>query len=416
MVEKNRSVEYSVDTALTESTPPLTKSQAIAEAHRCLNCFDAPCTQVCPTHIDVPKFIGKIATGNLRGSAITILDSNLLGATCARVCPVQELCEGACVLGADHQPIQIGRLQRYAMDSFDGRVTVQPKKHIGRVAVVGAGPAGLSCAGELARKGIDVTLYEKNALPGGLSTFGIVSLREPVKIAIEEAKIIEDLGVEIRLNSQADWQLLAEEYDAVFLAIGNGIPKQLEIPDERFVIEGLDFIEKSKLFPLDIQVGSKVVVIGGGNTAVDCAMIAAKLGAETVTVVYRRDEQSLSAYEHELATVRKLGVRFEFNCKPVRFLVSDEKISGLECARDQESLMIEADQVIRAIGQDRRPVSLQTLNGFIVVDSNLRTSHSKVFAGGDCIRAKGAASTVMAVQDGKLAAQSIHMMLETHRG
>ena len=184
---------------LAEQLPPLSANAASVEADRCLYCYDAPCTHACPTHIDIPRFIKKIASDNLRGSAETIFASNLLGATCARVCPVQELCEGACVLGADHKPISIGRLQRYAMDfARDHRIYPSVKAApTGRsIAVIGAGPAGLSCAGELAKRGHAVTIFEKRSLPGGLSTYGIIALREPVDVAIGEARMIEALGVE----------------------------------------------------------------------------------------------------------------------------------------------------------------------------------------------------------------------------
>ena len=192
--------------ALDELLPPLTRNQAALEAARCLMCYDAPCTHACPTHIDIPKFIKKIATGNLRGSARTILKSNLLGASCSRVCPVQELCEGACVLGTEHKPIAIGRLQRYAMDFAYGKGMdlFQPAKATGkRVAVIGAGPAGLSCAGELAKRGHSVTLYEKRELAGGLSTYGIIGLREPVEVALAEVTMIAKVGLklETRRNS-----------------------------------------------------------------------------------------------------------------------------------------------------------------------------------------------------------------------
>ena len=187
--------------ALAEQLPPLTANEASIETDRCLYCYDAPCTHACPTHIDIPRFIKKIASHNLRGSAETIFASNLLGATCARVCPVQELCEGACVLGAEHKPIAIGRLQRYAMDYARERKSYPVVKAgpTGRsIAIIGAGPAGLSCAGELALLGHAVTIFEKRDLPGGLSTYGIIALREPVEIAIEEARMIQGLGVEIR--------------------------------------------------------------------------------------------------------------------------------------------------------------------------------------------------------------------------
>src|SRR5271157_4840584 len=191
--------------ALAEQLPPLTPNAAAVEADRCLFCYDAPCTHACPTHINIPRFIKKISTGNLRGSAATIFASNLLGATCARVCPVQELCEGACVLRSEHKPIAIGRLQRYTMDYAYGKAIdlFQPAKATGKnVAIIGAGPAGLSCAGELAKRGYGVTLFERRNLAGGLSTYGIIGLREPVEVALAEVAMLSKLGLRIETGKE----------------------------------------------------------------------------------------------------------------------------------------------------------------------------------------------------------------------
>src|SRR5690554_1317556 len=208
----------------SEIKPPMTYREATLEANRCLYCFDAPCVQACPTHIDIPLFIRQISTDNATGSAITILESNLLGATCARVCPVEELCEGACVMGAHYKPIEIGRLQRYATDHLfeQGTIPFTPQQANGRrVAVIGAGPAGLSCAGQLALEGFDVTIYEKNELPGGLSTYGIVVMREPVRVSLKEVEFIRSLGVEIKSGVEVGVDIpvdrLLAENDAVFL-------------------------------------------------------------------------------------------------------------------------------------------------------------------------------------------------------
>src|SRR5579859_6583293 len=261
-------VHAGAEEALAELLPPLNAHAAAVEADRCLYCYDAPCTHACPTHIDVPRFIKKIATGNLRGSAETILASNLLGATCARVCPVQELCEGACVLGADHKPISIGRLQRYAMDyarehGVYPAVKAAPTHRV--IAVVGSGPAGLSCAGELAKRGHAVTIFEKRDLPGGLSTYGIIGLREPREIAIEEAHSIERLGVEIRTGVEFGRDLtlaqLQKEFDAVVLTAGLGRTPALGIPGEEGMTDGLEFIEESKRAPEDMHIGRDVIII-----------------------------------------------------------------------------------------------------------------------------------------------------------
>ncbi len=257
---------------LSEYLPPLTDHEALVEAHRCLYCYDAPCTHACPTHIDIPKFIKKIASGNLVGSARTILEANLMGATCARVCPVEELCEGACVLGAEHRPIAIGRLQRYATDYVyeRGMDVFKPGLPTGKkVAVIGAGPAGLTCAGELAKLGHSVTVFEKRELAGGLSTYGIIGLREPVEVALAEVEMVRRLGVEIKtqmeLGRNLSWEELRTQFDAVFLSIGLGAVPTLGIPGEEQVVDGLEFIEAAKLNPHQLRVGTQVAVIGAGN-------------------------------------------------------------------------------------------------------------------------------------------------------
>ena len=424
---------------LGELLPPLTKNEAAIEAARCLMCYDAPCTHACPTHIDIPKFIKKIGTENLRGSARTILESNLLGATCARVCPVQELCEGACVLGSEHKPIAIGRLQRHAMDSVDGRQTelFRPAKATGRkVAVIGAGPAGLSCAGELAKRGHSVTLFEKREMAGGLSTYGIIGLREPVRVALAEVEMIEKLGVKVETGKELgiDFALadLQEKFGAVFLCVGLGMTPMLGIPDEEQIIDGLAYIEQSKADATKLVVGNNVVVIGAGNTAIDCATIAKRLGASNVTMVYRRTENEMTAYAHEYDFIKREGVSFSFLTQPARVLVENGSVSGLECVRMSlgaadasgrpapkpvagSEFIVAADQVVRAIGQEKPSLAaqlkLKTEKGFIQVNTDFETNLRGVYAGGDCIRARGAASTVMAVQDGKRAAQAIHQRL-----
>ncbi len=425
---------------LAEALPSLSPHEALVEANRCLFCYDAPCTQACPTHIDIPRFVKKIATENLIGSARTIFESNLLGATCARVCPVQELCEGACVLGKDHKPISIGRLQRYSMDYVYQRglsvIKVAPKT--GRtVAVVGSGPAGLSCAGELARRGHEVTVFEKRPLAGGLSTYGIIALREPMEASLEEVRMIERLGVRVQSGLELGGNLslddLRSHFDAVFLGVGLGATPAMGIPGEEWIVDGLEYIEQSKLNSAGMTIGRNVVVIGAGNTAIDCATIARRLGALTVTMVYRRSEREVSAYPHERDFIRREGVEFRFLTQPVRVLTKDGQVSGLGCiamklgmpdssgrrasepAGDGVEFVIPADQVVKAVGQDKpslaRTLGLAVERGYIQVNAEFETSIPGVFAGGDCVRSKNAASTVMAVQDGKLAAAAIHLRL-----
>jgi glutamate synthase (NADPH/NADH) small chain len=425
--------------ALAEQLPPLTPHEAAVESDRCLYCYDAPCTHACPTHIDIPRFIKKIATNNLKGSAATIFASNLLGATCARVCPVQELCEGACVLGPEHNPIAIGRLQRFAMDRAreSGAYPVVKAPPTGRkIAVIGAGPAGLSCAGELAKLGHSVTIFEKRELPGGLSTYGIIALREPVDVALDEARLITGLGVTIKTGIEFGANLsiaeLQGEFDSVVLSVGLGRTPELGIEGEAAIFDGLEFIEGSKTGEDVLRVGRKVIVIGAGNTAVDCATIARRLGAERVTMVYRRTDREMTCYEHEYDFALKEGIEFRFLSQPSRVVVEEGQPTGLECLRVElgapdasgrpapvpvagSEFVLEADQIVKAVGQNRPNLAvmlgLDTKKGFIAVDESFRTSIDGVFAIGDCIRAYGAASTVMAVQDGKLAAAEIHREL-----
>ena len=405
-------------------------------------CYDAPCTHACPTHIDIPKFIKKIHSANLKGSARTILESNLLGATCSRVCPVQQLCEGACVLGAEHKPIAIGRLQRHAMDYAYAKNTQMFKAApaTGRkIAVIGAGPAGLSCAGELAKRGHEVTLFERRDLGGGLSTYGIIVLREPIDVALAEVKMIEQLGVKIEIGRELGVNLshedLRKNFDAVFLSVGLGLTPSLGIPGEEHILDGLEYIEQSKLDTPSVPIGREVVVIGAGNTAIDCATIAKRLGADRVTMVYRRSENEMTAYPHEYDFIKREGVGFYFLAQPVRVYFENGQVRALECARVSlgtkdasgrpspqpvagSEFRIAADQIIKAIGQQKpslaEKLDLKTTKGFIAVDPHFETSVPGIYAGGDCIRARGAASTVMAVQDGKLAAQTIHERLTVH--
>jgi dihydropyrimidine dehydrogenase (NAD+) subunit PreT len=422
---------------LAEQLPPLSAQEALVEANRCLFCYDAPCTHACPTHIDIPRFIKKISTDNLIGSARTILEANLLGATCARVCPVQELCEGACVLGSEHKPIMIGRLQRYAMD-HRGDGVLQKAPPSGRnVAVVGSGPAGLSCAGELARRGHSVTLFEKRSLAGGLSTYGIIALREPIEASLDEVRMIERMGVRIETGMELAANLKLEDlrtrFDAVFLGPGLGATQVMGISGEELILDGLEYIEQSKVNPAGMTIGRDVVVIGAGNTAIDCATVAKRLGADQVTMVYRRSEHEMSAYPHEYDFVKTEGVGFRFLAQPVRVLSDGGRVTGLVCVpmelgpadssgrrstqrSGEGEFVIPTDQVVKAVGQQKpslaQALGLAVDRGFIKVNADLETSIPGVFAGGDCVRVKNAASTVMAVQDGKLAAAAIDVRLK----
>jgi len=439
-----------LQTRFTELKPPMSKNEARTEANRCLYCFDAPCIKACPTSIDVPTFIRKISTDNVLGSAKTILEANLMGATCSRVCPVEELCEGACVLNAENEkPIEIGRLQRYATDYLYER-DIQPfdlaEKNGKKVAVIGAGPAGLTCAGELAKLGYDATVFEKNDLPGGLSTYGIVVMREPIRVALEEVEFVEKLGVEVKTNSEVGADIstdaLLNDYDAVFIGAGMGKVPNLCIPGEDLegVTEALSFIAETKLAEKEgleqlrnLPIGKHVAVIGAGNTGIDAATIAKRLGAERVTIVYRRTDLEMPAYTFEYDFIKNERVEFRFLTQPIEILGENGKVVGLKCIRmelgeagadgrrrpeptEGSEWVLKCDHVIKAIGQEKlrglhEAFGLETEKGYIKTDEQLRTSNSKIFAGGDCIRLEGEAMTVTAAEDGKIAARSIHQWL-----
>lgn len=423
--------------AFSEYLPPLTDHEALVEANRCLYCYDAPCIQACPTHIDIPSFIKKIATENLRGSARVILESNFLGGTCARVCPVQELCEGACVLGKEHNPIEIGRLQRYSTDHLakKGIDLFKAGPATGKkIAVVGSGPAGISCAAELAKQGHAVTLLERRDLGGGLSTYGILVLREPVEVALAEVETLKRLGVQVQtgveLGKDVSLEALERDYDAVFLAIGLGAVPQMGISGEEFLIDGIDYIEQSKMQAHTLERGQNVLVVGAGNTAIDAATIAKRLGSTHVTLIYRRTPLEMTAYEHEFQFAKNEGIEYRFLTQPTKVISENGKVTGLECLKMElgqadssgraapvalvgSNFVIPADLIIKAIGQEKpslaQQYALELDKGYIKVNEDMQTSRQKVFAGGDCIRARGSASTVMAVQDGKLAARAINL-------
>jgi len=385
--------------------PALTPDYALLEANKCLFCHDAPCTIACPTHIDVPAFIKKIATGNLRGSARVILEANPFGHSCARACPVEVLCEGACVLNdRDEQPITIALLQRHATDYVIERKMklFQAGKPTGKtVAIVGAGPAGLACARDLRRWGHAVTVFESKSQPGGLNTYGIAEYKLKADVALAEVQDILDLGVTLKLGVMVDsLEPLLEEYDAVFVGVGLGKTKSLGIPGEDLegVVDALTFIEHLKTHPYrETRVGKRVVVVGAGNTAIDAVTQAKRLGAEQSTIVYRRGEADMPCYDYEYELAKRDGCGFRFHAVPTG-IVGTGRVEGLEIeTHDQRRETIPCDMVIVAIGQGARR-ALMAPNG-----------HPKVFAGGDC--ANGGAEIVNAAAEGVAAAKRIDALL-----
>lgn len=420
--------------------PPLDHHEALVESDRCYFCYDAPCMQACPTSIDIPLFIRQIGTGNPLGSAKTIFDQNILGGMCARVCPTETLCEEACVREtAEGKPVQIGRLQRYATDAAmqAGKQFYHRAEASGRrIAVVGAGPAGLACAHRLALHGHDVTIFEERPKAGGLNEYGIAAYKTPEGFAQAEVDYVTAIGgiaIEHGKALGRDIQLseLVAEYDAVFLGMGLGGVNALRTDGEAAdgVRDAVQFIAELRQASdlASLPVGRRVVVIGGGMTAVDAAVQSKLLGAEDVTICYRRGQSDMNAsgYEQDLAAAN--GVVIRHWLQPRRVIVDGGKVSGIELeytamsggrlAGTGETLTLACDQVFKAIGQSLVPAALNgsgpgmTLEGGrIKVDAEGRTSMAKVWAGGDCILG-GDDLTVSAVAQGRDAAESINRAL-----
>ena len=422
--------------------PALDRRSAVTEANRCLNCFDAPCMAACPTHIDVPGFIKRIGSGNLRGSARVILASNVLGMSCSRACPVEVLCEGACVMNrSNEKPIAIGRLQRHAMETFFDRAeatgnwgeTLPPAHRKTKVACVGGGPASLSCAAALRRQGYHVSVFDNRPLPGGLSTYGIAEYKLRVADSLREVQMVRAMGVEFHcadVGADVSLDELERRYDVVFLGLGLGAMQRLGIPGEHLpgVIDALRFIESYKTGE-DPGTTARVVVIGGGNTAIDAAVAARRLGAEEVHLFYRRTRPEMPAFAHEYEHATSEGVVFHWRAQPVSIIEGKGRAAGVKFVQTRlgppdesgrrnaepihgSDFTFLCELVIPALGQTKlveqltRTRGIDLERGSVRVDRQTgRTSNPRYFAGGDCVN--GGREIVDAVADGTRAAMAI---------
>jgi dihydropyrimidine dehydrogenase (NAD+) subunit PreT len=439
MIKNNRLNQEEYQENFADIRPPFeNKTAAVVEANRCLFCYDAPCTKSCPTHIDVPKFIKQITTDNVKGSAHTIFTSNIFGAGCSKVCPVEKLCEGACVYNLlEEKPIEIAKLQQYSTKQalennwqlFQRKPSVDKK-----VAIVGAGPAGLTCAHVLSREGIDVTIFEKEAKGGGLMTYGIAAYKVTPQFCEDEVNYITAIGgIEIKYNQELGKDImlkqLKKEYDAVFLGIGVGVARQLDIKGEKLegVVDAISFIYdiRDKGYP-SVPVGDKVAVIGMGMTAIDAATQSKRLGAKEVTLIYRRTQEEMPCTEYELNIAKLDGCEIIWLAAPKKIKGSWGKVKQLVCSKMKlgepdasgrrspvdtgETFTLDVDMVIKAAGQTPfekliKKNKLENKNGKISISDKYSTNIKGVFAGGDAVN--GGKEVVDAVQDGKLCAAAI---------
>ena len=439
-IKSHRLSKKEIDDNFSDLHAPLSAIEALIEADRCYFCYDAPCTKACPSDIDVPGFIQSIRSDNLTGAAEKILSENIFGGMCARDCPTEELCQLACVRN-DHEqkPVEIGLLQRYATDSVlnNGVQLFTRQENTGKsIAVVGAGPAGISCAHRLAVLGHKITVYDAKDKLGGLNEYGIAAYKTPNDFAQQELDYILDIGgitieTGMQLGKQINLEGLQEKYDAVFLGCGLGSVNKLNLDNEDIsgVIDAVEYIANLRQTNNkdELMVGKNIVVIGGGMTAIDIAVQSKLLGAERVTIAYRRSKKIMAASEYEQALAKKHDVQIQYNMSPKRLIADDSHVTAMEfdvmkpqkngsLKASGENITLKADVVFKAIGQklvtegltDNN--SLEIEKGRIVVDEQRKTSLSKVWAGGDCVL-DGDNLTVSAVQDGKLAAISINETL-----
>ncbi|MEJ7769886.1 MAG: NAD(P)-dependent oxidoreductase [Chitinophagaceae bacterium] len=438
-IENNRLSEEQYQHNFSDIHPPFeSRDAALVEANRCIFCYDAPCTKLCPTSINVPKFIKQISTDNIRGSASTIFSANIMGGGCAKVCPVEKLCEGACVFNLmEEKPISIARLQRYATEpaieekwKLFNRQPSTGKK----VAVIGAGPAGLSCAHALSREGVDVTIFEKEPKGGGLMTYGIAAYKVTPQFCEDEVDFILSIGgISIKYNRELGKNIsllqMQKEFDAVYISIGVGLARPLNITGEEMegVVNALHFIYNIRSEGFNkVQVGNKVAVIGMGMTAIDAATQAKRLGADEVTLVYRRTEAEMPCTQAELDIAKLDGCHIIWLAAPLEIIGVEGKVHRLVCSVMElgepdnsgrrspqdtlKTIVLDVDMVIKATGQ--LPYSnfieenrLENNKGRMLVGPNGQTNIIGVFAGGDCVN--GGKEVVDAVQAGKEGATGI---------
>ncbi|UCD70908.1 MAG: NAD(P)-dependent oxidoreductase [Syntrophobacterales bacterium] len=424
-----------------------TPQEAVAEAFRCIKCQDAPCNKGCPAGIDVAKFIRQIAQKNFGGAIRVIREENILPGTCARICPQRELCEGQCSSTELAQAIRIGKLQRFVADyerEKGAKLLGKLEPRGLSVAVIGGGPAGLSAAATLVRLGYEVDLFDANPLPGGLLTYAIPPYRLPYEVIEDEIEYIRALGVNIHCQSpKKDIPTLMERYAAVFIGFGAGDPQRMAIEGENGegIIQGLDLLREIKLGQIEnrgigFQMGRRVEVVGGGNAAVDAAVSARRLGAEVVTIRYRRTEKEMPAWRDEIEFAEKEGVRLEFLCAPKRFLGDHGRLKGIEYIRmklgetdpsdraqpmpiEGSEFIVEADTAIVAIGQKPSFEAIEgagiSPEGWVQVDEQtMATSIEGIYAGGDLVN--GGDTAIRAVGDGKRAAFAIDEYIKAKHG
>lgn len=435
-----------------EVTLGYTKEMAMEEARRCLNCKKTPCMSGCPVNVPIPEFIGKVAEGDFEAAYQVITRENALPAICGRVCPQEKQCEGNCVRGVKGEPVGIGRLERFVADyhmANKKKVENNIEKNGKKVAVVGSGPAGITCAGELAKKGYEVTVFEALHKAGGVLSYGIPEFRLPKDLVAKEIDNVKELGVKIETNvvvgrSITVDELLQDGYDAVFIGSGAGLPRFLRIPGENLlgVYSANEFLTRVNLMkgykfpevPTPVKVGKNVAVVGAGNVAMDAARTAKRLGAENVYIVYRRGEDELPARKEEIHHAKEEGVIFRLLNNPSAIIGKDGWVTGIEVVKQElgepdasgrrspvpvegSNYVIDVDTVIIAIGQSPNPLIQQTTEGLetqkwggiIVQEDTMETSKEYVYAGGDTV--SGAATVILAMGAGKKAAAAIHEKL-----